>query len=76
MLGRLDGKMDMILAHQSTHGNRLDKHELRINELEGKTTILEQDGQTRKTYFSTLLSIGSLLVAALALVKEHLPSFH
>ena len=70
MLGRLDGKMDMMLTNSTSLAVRVDHHANKINELDIKMATVEAStGNSRKWLISIMSGIG-LLISLVALLKH------
>jgi hypothetical protein len=63
MLGRIDGKLDMVLSQQVSHGGRLDNHDNHFSDLETRIAQLEARQDEKKTNRSFLMSVGALIVS-------------
>lgn len=73
-LGRLEGKMDMLLSHLTTVQSRADVLDTRINDNDKRIASLEAKADARSDtgrFWLTTLSSGlAVLIAALALAKD------
>lgn len=68
-LGRLDGKMDMILANQSGTNHRLDRHEDRIEKLESGNAQTKGGASVGSQLITWFISGLALVVSAGTFLK-------
>jgi hypothetical protein len=68
-LGRLEGKVDALLQHQTNTASRLDHVEKRQTETDLKVAGIEARGGASKDWKATLISLGALAISALGFLK-------
>lgn len=66
LIGRIEGKVDTLVHMQGATSQRIDAIEQRTATVEQKIVALSTTGATSKTWLSTLISIASFAVSALA----------
>ena len=69
LLGRVEGKIDMVLGQQSVHSARIDAQDKRLTDFEARLTAIETTGNLGRANKSLLLSVASVFIAGVALVK-------
>jgi hypothetical protein len=69
LLGRLDGKMDMLLSQQSIHASKMEATDKRLVNLDQRITSLEASKAEGKSNRSYTISIMSIVIAAGAALK-------
>ncbi len=69
LLGRVDGKLDVVIANQSAQYEKLELLVTRVSQTEIRLTTIETFDQSSKTHWAMWLSVGSLAVALGSLVK-------
>lgn len=70
LLGKLDGKVDTLLANQTVWISRVEDTEKRVSSNENRITSLETKADEHKTNKSTIMSFVSLAIA-LAMGVSH-----
>ena len=64
MLGRLEGKLDSVIQANASHVTKIDEHDKRLVDAEGRLVQLETRYSEGKAHKSFLLSIGAVLISA------------
>lgn len=73
MLGRLDGKMDMVLTNSTSLGIRVDHHAEQINELGLKIVTVEASTINNRKWLISLMTAIGLIISIVALFNKHSP---
>ena len=73
MLGRLDGKMDMMLTNSTCLAVRVDHHADRINELDIKIVTVEASTVNNRKWLISIMSAIGLIISIVALFNKHSP---
>lgn len=73
MLGRLDGKMDMVLTNSTSLGIRVDHHSEQINELGLKIVTVEASTINNRKWLISLMTAIGLIISIVALFNKHSP---
>lgn len=71
-LGRVEGKLDAVIASQTALASRLDKGESAHGELRDRVTVLETRRSSLKDWAAHLMALLALALGALPHVKEFL----
>lgn len=72
LLGRVEGKVDLILLAQKTDRDRIDTLEEQQRKTAQKVTSLEAKATSAKTWVSSVISALALLFSGLTYFKEHI----
>lgn len=72
LLGRIDGKVDTILAMQAAHGGRLDNLEKRMGATEISQAASDARGTTSKDGRSLVIAVIAIALSALGVLKSYL----
>ena len=73
MLGRLDGKMDMMLTNSTSLGIRVDHHAEKINELGLKIVTVEASTVNNRKWLISLMTAIGIIISIVALFNKHSP---
>jgi len=69
LLGRVDGKLDVVIANQTAQYAKLELLGTRVSNAEIRLTTIETFDQSAKTHWAMWLSVGSIAIALGSLVK-------
>lgn len=64
LLGKLEGKMDAIMASVSAHQDTTDNHSKRISGLEAEIAALKAGQTQNRSWLSTLVAVFALALSA------------
>ena len=70
LLGRLDGKMDMILSNQSSQSDRISHAEERLSDVETDVTKLKTHQASKTQFVSWMLSGIAVFISCIPFVKH------
>lgn len=73
MLGRMDGKIDSLMAMNSNQSKVLDDHAGRINALETEVASVKASSTTGKHWLGTAIAILALLLTLFTSIQGILP---
>ena len=63
LLGRMDGKMDMITTIVSQTASRVDNLETRINHVEQQASAIQAAGKSNHNWLGYLAGFGALIIS-------------
>lgn len=70
LIGRIEGKVDTLVANQQSTAARIDLIETRTSQLEQKMAAAAATGSTGNRWLSNLIALGALVISVGAIILD------